>query len=65
MHRLRTLVDDARDVCIHCNKPIHWSKREEKWFHVHNLLTFCTGRASSETEAAPTKKWEDGRPQTC
>ena len=56
MHRQQAQVDDARGVCIHCNKPIHQSKRDKKWFHIHDFSSFCTGMASCKTEAAPTTK---------
>lgn len=55
------LVNAVRDVCLHCKKPIHWSERERKWFHLRGLMTFCTGLEKDKTEATPTKKWESSR----
>ena len=40
-------ADDQRATCK-CGKEIRWSVPAKKWFHIHNFMTFCTGRAIDE-----------------
>lgn len=39
-------MPDERAMCASCKKEIReWDGR---WFHVHNLLTFCSDKAVDE-----------------
>lgn len=35
-------IEDQRETCA-CGKEIRFSAG--KWFHTHNFMTFCAGRA--------------------
>jgi len=37
-------IDDQRETCK-CGKEIRWDADKKKWFHIHNFMTFCSGRA--------------------
>jgi hypothetical protein len=58
-------VDDQRAVC-ECGKQIRWCGLKKRWFHVHNFMTFCTGRAfdenhNDEPKARPVSWIEHGQ----
>ena len=57
VHDFLNPSDDQRATC-ECGKELRWSALQKKWFHVHNLMTFCTGRAFDENHNDEPK----GRP---
>jgi len=46
-HGVINPTDDQREIC-ECHREIRWCDHAKKWFHIHNLMTFCTGMAIDE-----------------
>jgi hypothetical protein len=57
VHDFLNPSDDQRATC-ECGKELRWCGHAKKWFHVHNFMTYCNGRAIDENHNDEPK----GRP---